>query len=183
MTYWSSSQRNGTPPSWHLSARVEKDECGDDCPYCKAWAEIYGNAGTSQGEEWLEQVYKDVAEARAEIADEPVTFEDAFNRIFDEAFDILVSKQEAYGPENIKELDFFGTFSRLASDKVNRIKNLMKGSVVNGTVYVQFPLDLEETVEDTLFDIMNYAAILISLRRNWWAKPLSKDVDFEGVGE
>lgn len=157
MTWKHSNSRNGTPASW-----IEPD------PFWKAWAE---------------EAYRLPDERQLEIQGtnpyppdfKPKTFQDAFQFIFDEAFDVLVEKQIAYGPENIKELDFFGVFSRLASDKVNRIRNLMKGVVVNGTVYVQFPLDLEETVEDTLVDIMNYAAILIALRKGWWGLPLESE--------
>jgi hypothetical protein len=105
--------------------------------------------------------------------DTPKYFEDAFSRIFDQAYDLLVEKQEAYGPENVRELGFYGVFSRLASDKVNRLRNLMNGTLENGKISIDWADTNDESVEDTLLDIANYALILVALQRGWWGLPLA----------
>jgi hypothetical protein len=106
------------------------------------------------------------------------TFQEVFRGIFDEAFDLLVAKQRDYGSENVRQLGFYGVFSRLASDKVERLRNLMNGKVVNGRVILNLnetEVATDEALEDTLLDIINYGAILIALKRNVWGRPLGPD--------
>lgn len=104
---------------------------------------------------------------------EPVTFDQAFGRIYDQALNILIEKQHSYGPRNVEELGFYGVFSRLSSDKIERIKNALNGKIENGKAIVDIDESLsDESIEDTLIDIMNYAAILIAVRRNQWGLPL-----------
>jgi hypothetical protein len=104
------------------------------------------------------------------------SFEDVFEALAKEATDLLVQKQRGYGPKNIEELGFHGVFSRLASDKINRLRNLMNGTVVKGHVVLDFSDgDLDESVEDTLLDIANYALILLALKRGLWGRPLRSE--------
>lgn len=104
------------------------------------------------------------------------TFEDIFDDIYFDAETLLIAKQRGYGPENIAQLGFYGVFSRLASDKIERLKNLMNGRIEKGRVVLEWDDTHDESVEDTLFDVMNYAAILIALRRGHWGFPLYDEV-------
>lgn len=104
----------------------------------------------------------------------PRAFEDAFAIIFDQAFDILVTRQQDYGPDNIEAQGIFGVYARLAYDKLARLGNLVGGKIEHGKVTSWFDTTAGEGVEDTLFDVMNYAAILICLKRGQWGLPLRK---------
>jgi hypothetical protein len=107
-------------------------------------------------------------------AEDPDTFQDIFSLIYADAFDLLVRKQYGYGPKNIEELGFFGVFSRLASDKIERIRNSLNGKIINGRVTLDLAHETDDdNVEDALFDLMNYAAILICLKRGKWGAPLA----------
>lgn len=107
----------------------------------------------------------------------PKTFQAAFDEIFDEAFELLVSRQRKYGPENVRQLGIFGVFGRLADDKVERIRRAMNGKISHGKVELDNLADFtDESVEDALFDIANYALILIALKRGVWGLPLAEDV-------
>jgi len=79
-----------------------------------------------------------LAECDCGLCNPPESFEDVFEALAKEATDLLVQKQRGYGPKNIEELGFHGVFSRLASDKINRLRNLMNGSVVKGQVVLDF---------------------------------------------
>lgn len=103
--------------------------------------------------------------------DLPETFEDVFDGIAFEGLQILYDRQRKYGPKNIEMLGFFGVFDRLSSDKVERIRKGLNGKVVNGRVILDAMTDFsDESVEDALFDISNYALILIALKRNKWGR-------------
>ena len=105
------------------------------------------------------------------------TFQSVFKPIYEDAFNLLVAKQRSYGSKNVEELGFFGIFSRLASDKIERLRNGLNGRVVKGRIEVDFAETLaDESLEDTLVDVMNYAAILIALKRGQWGAPLEEDL-------
>jgi hypothetical protein len=150
------------------------------CPYCLYFSADTMAVDASACEEDCECRQFDPEDAVPLIprdfpGDAPRWFEDAFSRIFDQAYDLLVEKQEAYGPENVRELGFYGVFSRLASDKVNRLRNLMNGTLANGKISIDWADTNDESVEDTLLDIANYALILVALQRGWWGLPLADD--------
>lgn len=105
---------------------------------------------------------------------DPETFQATFQQIFDEAFRLLVSRQKKYGPENVRSLGFFGVFGRLADDKVERIRRALNGKVVHGKVELEAMQDFQdESVDDSLLDLINYGAILLALKRGQWGKPLA----------
>ena len=53
----------------------------------------------------------------------------------------------------------------------------MNGRVINGKVELDQMDDVaEESLEDTLLDIANYALIAVALRRGLWGKPLEEDL-------
>lgn len=118
-----------------------------------------------------------IAAMRAEDPERIPTFEDIFSDIFIDAEALLIAKQRGYGPENVAQLGFYGVFSRLASDKIERLKNLMNGRVEKGKVVLEWDDSYDESIEDTLIDIINYAAILIALYRGHWGFPLEDDCD------
>jgi hypothetical protein len=111
----------------------------------------------------------------AEINVKPDTFEDVFDGIADECLELLYRKQVSYGPKNIESLGFFGVFDRLSSDKVERLRNAMNGKLEKGRITVEFAETLsDESIEDTLKDMVNYGLILIALKRGLWGLPLGQ---------
>jgi hypothetical protein len=103
---------------------------------------------------------------------EPNTFQDVFSAIYKEAFDLLVERQRKYGPKNIESLGLFGVFGRLSDDKIERIKRGMNGTIENGKVTITTRDFEDESFDDALLDIANYALIMIALKRGLWGKPL-----------
>ena len=105
------------------------------------------------------------------------TFEAEFQKIYAEAFSLLVAKQRRYGNSNIEQLGLHGVIGRISFDKVSRALKFMNGRVVNGKVELdQMDESTEESLEDTLLDIANYALIAVALRRGVWGKPLEEDL-------
>jgi hypothetical protein len=82
-----------------------------------------------------------------------------FLRVSGEAIALCCEKQRAYGPGNIPAFGVLGVLVRL-NDKVERLKNLINSG--------QDPQ--EETIEDTLLDLVNYSMIGIAVRRGWWTQ-------------
>lgn len=106
------------------------------------------------------------------------TFQDVFDGIAYEALEILYERQRKYGPKNIEQLGLFGVFDRLASDKVERVRKAFNGRLVAGKIELDDFSDFgDESFEDALFDISNYALIMIALRRGLWGKPLREHTD------
>lgn len=102
------------------------------------------------------------------------TFQQSFAQIFKEAFDLLVERQRKYGPENIRQLGLFGVFGRLADDKIERIRRGMNGKIEHGKVIIEDFSDFgDESFEDALLDIANYALIMLALKRGQWGRPLA----------
>lgn len=89
-----------------------------------------------------------------------MTFQRVFQRLHDECLDVLVERQRKYGRKNIPRFGPYGTVVRL-SDKLERLINL----TASGRVENHAP---DETVEDTLIDIANYANIIRAQLRGWW---------------
>jgi hypothetical protein len=101
------------------------------------------------------------------------SFEAEFQKIYSEAFSLLVQKQRRYGNSNIEQLGLHGVISRISFDKVSRALKFMNGKVVSGKVILDdMDHSTEESLEDTLLDIANYALIAIALQRGAWGKPL-----------
>ena len=97
---------------------------------------------------------------------------------FDRAYQLFCRKQPDYGDSNIRlGLDLHSSSSesfannRLAqlgvvirmNDKINRLINLYKKDMVETSA-------VDESVEDTLIDLMNYANILMTLKAGKWGK-------------
>lgn len=105
------------------------------------------------------------------------SFEAEFQKIYSQAFSLLVLKQRRYGNSNIEQLGLHGVISRISFDKVSRALKFLNGRVVNGKVELD-PMDsgADESLEDTLLDIANYALIAVALKRGVWGKPLEDEV-------
>lgn len=102
------------------------------------------------------------------------TFQSTFKDIFAESFDLLVERQRKYGPTNIQKLGLFGVFGRLSDDKIERIRRGLNGKIEHGVVTIEGFEDFgDESFEDALFDIANYALIMIALKRGVWGRPLA----------
>lgn len=98
----------------------------------------------------------------------PSTFPDYFDTVFNEAFKILIERQEGYGPGNIEALGPHGVFSRLASDKCARVANSLNGKLLNGKIVLDDGW-FDDGVRDALIDIANYAFILIAIGEGKWS--------------
>lgn len=105
------------------------------------------------------------------------TFQDIFKGLNEEAFKILVERQRKYGPENIERLGLYGVYSRLAHDKLERLRKSLNGDIRQGVVSLSTNDDFDdESWEDTLFDIANYALIMVALGRGHWGFPLREEM-------
>lgn len=101
------------------------------------------------------------------------SFENTFAELYSEAFQLLVDKQERYGDLNIQQLGLHGVVSRIAHDKVSRAKKFLNGKIVAGEVRLdELDNNTEESLEDTLLDIANYALIAIAIQRGQWGRPM-----------
>lgn len=106
------------------------------------------------------------------------TFEAVFESIFKEALELLIERQRKYGPDNIANQGIYGIITRIADDKIARVRTAMNGQVVNGKIVID-PIEdreAEDTFEDALLDIANYALIALALKRGLWGKPLRAPV-------
>ena len=94
---------------------------------------------------------------------------------FDRAYNLWALKQHDYGDSNIRlglnlssssersqnnRLAQLGVVIRM-NDKISRLINLYKKDGVTA---------IDETIEDTALDIMNYANMLMVLKSNKWGK-------------
>ncbi len=110
------------------------------------------------------------------------TFEEVFQEIYQEAFSLLIDRQTKYGSANISQLGLYGVISRIANDKTSRILHAMNGSLIAGRVHLKpFETHADETIEDALLDIANYALIAIALNRGKWGAPLKSEVEKHGA--
>jgi len=97
---------------------------------------------------------------------------------FDKAYSLWCRKQHDYGDSNIRlGLDLSSSSSecsqnnRLAqlgivirmNDKISRLTNLYKKDKINSSAVL-------ESIEDTCIDLMNYANMLMVLKKGKWGK-------------
>lgn len=99
----------------------------------------------------------------------PREFTEYFADLSQESYDVLIQRQEGYGPSNIEGLGPYGVFSRLALDKCGRIATSLNGTIKSGVPQVS-PDWFNDGVRDALIDISNYALILIALGENKWSE-------------
>ena len=111
---------------------------------------------------------------------EQETFEEVFEKIYGEAWGIMMQRQRRYGPENIRKQGLHGVTTRIGEDKLSRIKNTLRGKVIAGEVVLEemSPEDLA-VAEDAFFDIANYSLICIALMRKKWGAPMKHEITEE----
>jgi len=84
----------------------------------------------------------------------------ALASIYDQAEELLLSKQRDYGPDNIAKSPFgplFGLLVRMYDKQARAVNLVSKGHQAQ-----------HESLEDTFIDLLNYAAIgLLVLRGQW----------------
>jgi len=115
--------------------------------------------------EYYISVHKPHAEAHVELGEQAKKVRDATaEELTSELIGLLLeyprvfySKQVDYGPENISKFGELGVVVRMY-DKVQRLANLIFKS--------REPSN--ESIDDTLFDIIGYAAIMLLIRRGSW---------------
>jgi len=81
--------------------------------------------------------------------------------VFDSAGNLLLKKHEAYGPTNISQAPGGpenGLRVRM-HDKMARLNHIIDNPEVDVN---------DESLEDTLKDLLNYCAIFIMVRKNQW---------------
>ena len=84
----------------------------------------------------------------------------AVERIMSEAEQILISKQEDYGPRNISQSPFgplFGLLVRLYDKQARAVNLVSTGAEAN-----------HESLEDTFLDMLNYRVISLMVLRGDW---------------
>ena len=87
----------------------------------------------------------------------PASFQQMMLTIANQATSLCISKQKDYGPKNISAFGLVGVLVRM-NDKFERLKNLTKTG----------KRPTNESIEDTLIDVANYAMIALAVHRNWW---------------
>ena len=82
-----------------------------------------------------------------------------FDKIVAKMRQIMIDKNSDYGNDNIGTLGIKGVFVRVW-DKVSRLKNLVWLGKENQVK--------DESIEDTFFDLANYAIISLIVKRGKW---------------
>ena len=126
---------------------------------------VYGLPDSKKGENMgvIQEIEEQYPECTNEMLDN-----------FDRAYKLFCKKQHDYGDSNIRlGLDIYNSAenNRLAqlgvvirmNDKISRMVNLYKKDMVDTSA-------VDESVEDTLTDLMNYGNMLKVLRAGKWGK-------------
>jgi hypothetical protein len=104
----------------------------------------------------------------ATIPDPPASFQQMFATLFSENQAVMVQRQVKYGKHNVPRYGTHGTIVRMG-DKFSRLENMLEGGD-------RFEGSNDESIEDTLIDIANYATILRAQLRGWWTKEHCPDL-------
>jgi hypothetical protein len=91
-----------------------------------------------------------------------------FRKIIEQMYQTHLDKNADYSPMNILATGFVGVVTRIW-DKVARLMNLTGFDIRKGTLNA-FKEPKNESVEDTLLDLANYAVIALILKRERWGK-------------
>jgi len=127
-----------------------------------------GPIGTVRSEMPVENEDSVTVEANTPVANPydtgggvPFTFESVCHQLDVVANAVMVDRQRKYGPENIRVSGEIGLLVRIR-DKLARLE------------HSEEDFD-DESFEDALIDVRNYATIWVLLRRGQWGLPLEVD--------
>lgn len=95
---------------------------------------------------------------------EQVYFQDAVTEILGDIGDLLIRKQIDYGPAAITRFGLQGIIIRM-SDKLERIINLIR---------LKADPEVNESIEDTLADIVGYAVLGLVLQKYGTIPPIKR---------
>lgn len=111
----------------------------------------------------------------------PQTWDAAVDTFYGQARDIMLDRQAKYGPGNVTAQGLYGIATRLSADKVARLMKALNGRVIAGVVELDPVPDTfsDESFDDTLMDIANYALIAWMLRHDYWALPRALQFDYD----
>lgn len=118
-------------------------------------------------------------------------FDDAMDSVYASMREIMISKQKLRGSGNIDNQGLMGVVTRMKEDKLERIMKSVKRQAfrdqllddgVPVEVVDQYYPSLEDaeahaedTLEDDLLDVANYAIICVMVLRGIWGKPVVED--------
>jgi len=91
-----------------------------------------------------------------------------FLKIIARMYDLHLSKNQDYSPQNIKAVGEIGLATRIW-DKTARLLNLIGFNIENGT-YSRPKEPNNESVDDTLLDLSTYAIIWLIYKQGKWGK-------------
>lgn len=94
------------------------------------------------------------------------TWEGKFRAVQNEGYSLFVRKNKDYG-DAFTQYGVVGCLVRIG-DKLSRLQSVTRNSVS----YVE-----DERLEDTLLDLMNYAAIAVALKRTDSSAPVTTNVE------
>ena len=124
-------------------------------------SQIIDGYGDDNSLDRLQELYDNLpTDAHKEIGS---TFIDNMWKIYDAAGTLMLTKHRAYGPRNISQAPG-GPENGLRVrmwDKMARLNHILDNPGVDTN---------DESLEDTLTDLLNYCAIFIMVRRNQWPK-------------
>lgn len=91
-----------------------------------------------------------------------------FRRIIEEMYQVMLQKNQDYSPMNILGTGTVGVTTRIW-DKVARLMNLSGFDIRTGE-YTEPKEAKNESIDDTLLDLANYAIIALLVRKGKWGK-------------
>ena len=104
------------------------------------------------------------------VTSDVATWNDSVRRIFHEQYALMVRKQADYGPGNISTFGELGVLVRL-SDKLERLKHLLLVQDAQGRITINPTAPMNESIEDSFRDLLNYALIALMVRQGQWNLP------------
>ena len=103
------------------------------------------------------------------------TFEERMEPYYSEAFQILRGRQKSYGPANILTAGVWGTLEQV-TNKAERARAQLFGEILAGKIQLDTMDSTTEAVfRDSLFDLMNYAAIALALWDGEWTAEMKME--------
>jgi len=134
---------------------------------------------------------KEALEGLPQMSDNIKAFDDAMDTVYKSMRDIMISKQKLRGSGNIDNQGLMGVVTRMKEDKLERVMKSVKRDVfrdqlladgVPSEVVDQYypardvaEAHAEDTLEDDLLDVANYAIICVMVLRGIWGLPVAAE--------